>query len=155
MIEAEREGKKLHGNLAAVRGCLSAARQLWSPWRQPFAWCEVADETAVFCWKRAAGWCGANIFESPYKSLSWKLKREMSKGKRQTKLHGWSYRAGGTDKSWAFVPRIWPMNILAVQMSHSNLDTAPVYPGPYSARHIFPDVLNYVALWTISKWVWQ
>lgn len=44
------------------------------------------------------------------------------------------------------------MKILAVQMSHSNLDTAPVlYLGPYSARHIFPDVLNYVALWTISK----
>lgn len=41
---------------------------------------------------------------------------------------------------------------LVVQMSHGTPDTAPVlYPSPYSARHIFPDVLNYVALWTISK----
>lgn len=37
-------------------------------------------------------------------------------------------------------------------MSHSNLDTTPmVRSWAYSARHIFPDVLNYVALWTISK----
>lgn len=35
--------KKMHENVAAVRGCVSAARQPWTLWRQSFAWCKAAN----------------------------------------------------------------------------------------------------------------